>query len=78
MEKIIVVTGSSGFIGSAFVKKLLQKNYKVVGIDLIVSGIIHRNFQELIVDLTNQNELNKNFLDPEDSDKIYYVCHLAG
>ena len=32
MEKIIV-TGAAGFIGAALINKLLENNYKVVGID---------------------------------------------
>ena len=34
-NKIILVTGAAGFIGSAITKKLLSKNYKVIGIDYI-------------------------------------------
>ncbi len=32
-NKKILVTGSAGFIGSALVKKLLEFNVKIVGID---------------------------------------------
>ena len=34
-KKIVLVTGAAGFIGSAITKKLLSKNYKVIGIDNI-------------------------------------------
>ena len=32
-EKIVLVTGSAGFIGSHLSKKLLEGNYKVIGFD---------------------------------------------
>ena len=35
MSKYILVTGSAGFIGFHLCMKLLEKNYKVVGIDNI-------------------------------------------
>ena len=32
-SKNILVTGAAGFIGFAFVEKLLKKNIKIIGID---------------------------------------------
>src|SRR5947199_276546 len=76
MNKTIIVTGSSGFIGSFLVKELLQKNYKVVGIDLIKSNQIHPNYQEVFLDLTDEKSLNNYFLD-QFNDSQFYVFHLA-
>ena len=33
--KSVIVTGGLGFIGSNLIKKLLEKNYKVINIDKI-------------------------------------------
>jgi len=74
MTKTILVTGSSGFIGSILVQDLLDKNYKVIGVDLIPSAILHDNFTPYILDLTQKNVLNIiNFL----ANEIYCVCHFA-
>ena len=37
-NKIALVTGCSGFIGSHMVDYLLDKGYKVIGIDNFISG----------------------------------------
>ena len=37
-NKIALVTGCSGFIGSHMVDYLLAKGYKVIGIDNFISG----------------------------------------
>jgi len=41
--KKILVTGGSGFIGTALIKKLLTLNYKVVIIDIKPSSLCHHN-----------------------------------
>ena len=33
MKKIVLVTGSAGFIGGYVVEELLKKNFKVIGVD---------------------------------------------
>jgi UDP-glucose 4-epimerase len=74
MSKTILVTGSSGFIGSVLVQDLLEKHYTVIGVDLIPSHILHKNFTPYILDLTKKDSLNVlNFFTKD----IYSVCHLA-
>ena len=57
LEKIII-TGSAGFIGSALSKKLLEKGYKVIGIDN------HNNYysKKLKNDRILRYKNNKNYI----------------
>ena len=69
----IIVTGSSGFIGSILVKELIKNNYKVIGIDIVPSTFIDNNYKEYNIDLTDINQYNNIIIDG----KILCVCHLA-
>jgi nucleoside-diphosphate-sugar epimerase len=60
--KTVVVTGSQGFIGGYLVKELLDKGYKVIGVDNFSKyGTIerehdnHSNFELVIEDLSKSN-----------------------
>jgi UDP-glucose 4-epimerase len=79
-NKIAIVTGGAGFIGSHMVDLLLSKNFKVKVIDNLISGK-RENF--------SHNKKNKNFfftkkdiLRLNKTDKIFknadYVFHFAG
>ena len=37
-KKIALVTGCAGFIGSNLVKKLLENNYRIIGVDNYRTG----------------------------------------
>lgn len=71
--KIVLVTGSSGFIGYHLTKKLLDNNIKVIGIDNM------NGYYDIDLKHYRLNELNKynSFefydLDIEDFDEIEYV-----
>ena len=58
----ILVTGSSGMIGTRLCEKLLEKNFKVIGIDKN-KNIFNKNVDKItkIIDLTKKNELLKVF-----------------
>lgn len=68
----ILVTGSSGFIGECLINTLLDTGYKVIGLDLVPSKIVHTNFTSYIVDLTDAN-----FYRGIKETDISLVCHLA-
>jgi NAD(P)-dependent dehydrogenase (short-subunit alcohol dehydrogenase family) len=57
--KTIIVTGASGNLGQAVVKKFLAENYFVIGTfiphDALVIGTQGKNFETAVVDLTNEN-----------------------
>ena len=52
MNKVAVITGSSGGIGRALVDAYLIDNYYVVGMDTISSGLTSDLFLEIITDLS--------------------------
>ena len=48
MKRKILVTGHCGYVGTQLVKKLLEKNYEVVGIDTMWYHEIKINHPDLI------------------------------
>lgn len=53
----IIITGSSGFIGSFIRDDLLNKDYSVIGIDIVPSGLSHVNYKEFNVDISEHINL---------------------
>jgi len=73
----ILVTGSSGFIGTNLSKYLLQKEHQVVGFDLVSSPVIltdSSNFIEIKDDINNCGQY---FHQLEDIDMIYHLSASA-
>jgi UDP-glucose 4-epimerase len=75
-DKVFLVTGSAGFIGSAISRRLLDKGYKVVTIDNLSTGNISNIPKETIFiegDCSDPKIINKlsNF-------KFEAILHLAG
>jgi len=84
MNKTILVTGATGYIGSVLVEKLLKKKYTVIGVDSgyipIPKGMIRKwkkkyNFSFYFdVDVRNKQKLESIF----EENSIDIVVHLAG
>lgn len=58
MSKTILVTGSSGSVGKFLVEILLEKGYKVVGIDKQNNDIKSENFKFIQGDITDQETIS--------------------
>ncbi len=71
--KKILITGSSGYIGSCLYKYLKRKKFEVIGIDKKKSKIKNIKFKQF--DLLNSNELYKFFNNEKNID---IIVHLAG
>lgn len=74
--KTILVTGGAGYIGSAAVKALIEKDYNVIVVDNISKGVkklVDNEANLYTIDLTDKEELGQIFK----SHKIYAVMHFA-
>lgn len=76
--KTILITGCAGLFGVNFTNYLLDKNYKIVGIDNFFGGYEdflpkHENFKFYRIDIENSNDLDKVFSE----NKIDNVFHFA-
>lgn len=57
MEKVILVTGGSGYIGKEVVTYFLEKGEKVVNLDKMDAKIDHANYLWIPTDVTNIQEI---------------------
>ncbi|MBI5857548.1 MAG: SDR family NAD(P)-dependent oxidoreductase [Sphingobacteriales bacterium] len=66
MKKTVIITGASGNMGQAVVKKFLSGNYNVVGTiipnDPVPMEIINDSFEKVIVDLMSEDD-SKRFVE---------------
>jgi nucleoside-diphosphate-sugar epimerase len=69
----ILVTGSAGMIGGYVVKGLIEKGYKVIGVDCRESDTRYPAFNQIILDLAFKEGVLQLF----DDKKIDRVIHLA-
>jgi GDP-L-fucose synthase len=63
--KKILVTGSSGLVGTHLIEKLLSKGYEVIGVDFNppIKTIDNQNFKFISFDLRNQTDVTLLFND---------------
>lgn len=76
--KTILITGVAGLLGNNFLRFLLEKNYRVIGIDNLFGGYEeflpqHSNFEFYKFDLSDHLKLSKIF----ENNKIDVVFHFA-
>ena len=78
-NKIAVVTGGAGFIGSNLVDRLVEEGHKVIVLDNFVTGKrsnlsnhLKKNVKIVRLDVSNNIKLDKYFKG------VNYVYHLAG
>ena len=58
MTKIVIVTGSSGNLGQAVVKKFTNKNYHVIGtVTASASATAENHFETAVVDLAKEEDV---------------------
>lgn len=75
-KKKVLVTGSSGMIGSHLVQSLLQDGYEVVGLDLKNGTIKNDHFSFHSVDLGDTNAIEAVF-EQEKPDRVIHLAALA-
>jgi len=76
MNKTVLITGASGFLGSHLCELLILKGYKVIGIDNLITGnlnnishlIKNSNFKFKKIDITENFKINE---------KIDFILHFA-
>ena len=47
----VLITGASGGIGAACVRRFLDEGHEVVGFDLLPAAVEHERYRHLIVDV---------------------------
>jgi nucleoside-diphosphate-sugar epimerase len=74
MKKSILVTGSNGLVGQQVVKGLLDKGYRVIGVDIGESKVIEDNqFKYISADLTQTMQVARLFQE----NCFSHIIHLA-
>ncbi|MBT7624442.1 MAG: NAD-dependent epimerase/dehydratase family protein [Flavobacteriaceae bacterium] len=76
MKKIVLITGAAGFIGSHLCDFFISKNYKVIGIDNLLTGNLNnlsglnsnQDFEFKKIDITSDFKISK---------PIDFVLHFA-
>ena len=76
MGKTVLITGAAGFLGSHLCDFFIKKNYKIIGIDNLITGKLNNinhlknnsNFEFLKIDITKDFKIGK---------KIDFILHFA-
>ena len=75
-KKKVLVTGSSGMIGSHLVQSLLNDGYKVIGVDIKNGTIENDNYSFHFIDLGDENAITSIF-EEEKPDRVIHLAALA-
>ena len=76
MNKTVLITGAAGFLGSHLCDLFISKEYKVIGIDNLITGNLNNishlikesNFNFKKIDITENFKINE---------KIDFILHFA-
>ena len=55
----ILITGSSGYLGKNAVTMALERGHEVLGLDIKPSGIEHKRYTEVVVDVTDKGPVEE-------------------
>ena len=76
MKKTVLITGAAGFLGSHLCDYFIYKNYKVIGLDNLITGSLKNlshlksnlDFEFKEIDITNEFNIN---------DSLDFILHFA-
>lgn len=72
----VLITGTTGMIGSILAQTLLDKGYNVIGVDRRESKITNQNYKHFILDISDRNAVDAIFRD-YNFDRIIHLAALA-
>ena len=75
MEKIVLITGGTGFLGVHLARYFLKRKYKVILLDIapLTADDIRKKVEIAEIDIRDRNKINNYFK----NNKIDYVIHAA-
>lgn len=76
MRKKVLITGHCGYVGTQLVKKLLEKDYEVIGLDTMWYHEIKVNHSNLISKKIDIREISK-FNFPKNIDCVFHLANIA-
>ena len=80
-ERVVIVTGGAGFVGSHLVDRLVERGDRVVVVDNVVTGtwdnLAHLGDRIERVEADVSQGLALDTLGDRAPDTVYGVCHLA-
>jgi NAD(P)-dependent dehydrogenase (short-subunit alcohol dehydrogenase family) len=78
MKKSVLITGSSGLIGSEMVREFLAQGYVVYGVDKKPNGLLqHPDYKFIACDLAQENQIKKIFRKIKSLDVLINNAALA-
>ncbi len=73
----ILITGSSGLVGTPLVTKLLNKSNLIVGIDPVINSECNENYKHISIPLNSVEDVT-NLLEKYDITKIIHTGGISG